>query len=397
MRRSNVIFQCTPRYQSSFNTWLATWLCCLPQFKIDVQESVTLSHLNQGTRFKQFPRAQKNDVRLVETGDHLFFHHKKLAIHNMMMCALYILFVDPTNKPIAEKVNNGRNETEAEKRYITRFSEETPANWARAITNDINCFAIQEGVVKEEHLSLFEQGIKNHLPGWELRGGTQFGLYFLVRKEYAKHYVINEKLSSELKKLNLDSRCFTLRGPKESVSNIHVPHSDPETNYKKIAHAILDDMINQLNPTRSAAVTLEITHIVSKDGHMKDGGTRRVSVDGITELTLSQGSNVISHKILGDFNLELDQRQKLDQTVFSEVQEKFAYSWVCNTVCKKLKYIAGLIIGGGVTLSTDFAAVDEAGAAATVLGRGAAFFTENAAPCLENAAAVGRNLLGGTL
>ena len=357
MRRSNLMTQNTARYQSSINNWLVTCLFRSPKFEMSVQDPITLSHGNQGTRFKGFP-TYPNDMRPIETGDHLFSYYKHFAFHNMMMRALYVLFIDPTNTPVAEKQKNGRNDTETTEQYIKRASEETPKNWAKVITDDTNCFAIEEGVVEAEHLPLFKKGIEKYLPGWELRGGTTFGLWFLVRKEYAEKYVIDNNLSSALKKLKLDSRCLTLVGPTEKVSNIHVPHSDPEINYKNIVRIILEDMVNQVNPKNSERITLDIAHIVSDQEHLKDGGTRRVSVSGITEFTLHCGDKIISHKILGDFNLALSKRQKLDQAAFSEIKEKFTVEWAFKTIAKNAKYIAGLFIGG-MTLTTDFAAMDE--------------------------------------
>lgn len=373
MRRSNLIFKNTPRYQPSFNTWILTCLFRTPLFQMDIQEPITLSHDNQGTRFTGFP-TYPNDTRPIETGDHLITLYQDKAIHNMMMMAIYILFIDPTNTPVAEKQNNGKKVTEKEKEYIERATEKTPRNWAKVLTDDINCFAIEEGVVEKEHLPLFKKGVEKHLPDWTLIGGTEFGLYFLARKKYAEQYVVDHQLSAELKKLKLDSRCLTLAGPTEKVSNIHVPHANPKKSYKNIVSIILKDMIDQLNPT-SDRVLLEITHIVSNKEHLKDGGTRRVSVSGITELTLRCGDKVVSHKILGDFNLELNERQKVDQAAFSELKEKFAFECAFKKISKNAKYIAGIFIGGGMTLSTDFAAIDEAGAiATTTLGRTTSFW-----------------------
>lgn len=373
MRRSNLLFKNPPRYHYSFKTWILTCLFRTPLFQINIQEPITLSYDNQGTRFAEFP-TYSNDIRPIETGDHLITFYQDKAIHNMMMMAIYILFIDPTNTPVAEKQNNGKNTAEKEQEYIERATEKTPKNWAKVITDDINCFAIEEGVVEKEHLPFFKKGIEKHLPDWKLIGGTEFGLYFLVRKKYAEQYVVDQKLSKKLKKFKLDMRCLTLTGPTEKVSNIHVPHTNPKTNYKNMVSIILNDMIDQLNPT-SDLVLLEITHIVSDKEHLKDGGTRRVSVSGITELTLRCGNTVISHKILGDFNLELRERQQLDQEAFSALSEKFTYEWAFKTISKNAKYIAGIFIGGTMTASTDFAAIDEAGAmATTILGSTTTFW-----------------------
>lgn len=360
------------------STWLLTCLLRLSKFEVKTLESTTLSHRNQGTRFKEFP-TYENDARPIETGDHLItlMHEKQKAFHNMLMWCTCTVFIDPTNKPVAEKKNNGLDHTETEQEYTERFSEKTPRNWALAITDDINCFAIQEGVVAPKHLPLFKKGIQKHLPDWELRGGTEFGLYFLVRKEYAKQYAIDHNLPLKLEGLKLNSRCLTLVGPTEKVSNIHVPHGKPETSYKKIMHVILEDMIDQLNPKKSERILFEIAHTVSDKEHLKDGKKRRTSVSGATEIIMRCGDKMISHTVLGDFNLELNERQKLDQAVFSEIKEKVVFEWAFKTITKNAKYIAGLFIGGSMTLSADFAAVDEAGVIATALGRkNIAFFAE---------------------
>lgn len=382
------MFKNTPHYQSFFKTWFITYLFRTPQFQMDIQEPIILSHHNQATRFKGFP-TYPNDTRPIETGDHLITLYQDKAFHNMMMMAIYILFIDPSNTPVAEKQNNGKKTTEEEEEYIVRATEETPKNWAKVITDDTNCFAIAEGVVKEKHLSLFKKGIEKHLPDWTLVGGTKFGLYFLVRKKYAEKYVIDNKLSETLKKLKLDSRCLTLTGPTEKVSNIHVPHADPEKSYKKIISVILNDMIDQLNLKSdcilSDRIVLKVTHIVSDKEHLKDGSKRLASVSGITEFTLHYNNKIISHQVLGDFNLELNERQKLDREAFSEIKEKFAFQWGFKTTSKNTKYIAGLFVGGGITLSTDFTAIDEASIIATTLGRtGHGFFAEKIASCWEN-------------
>lgn len=374
---SKVIARNTSR-QYAISTWLLTYLFRLPKFEMKIQEAIILSHSNQGTRFKGFS-TYPNDTRPIETGDHLMtlMKEKQKAFHNMLMWCTCTLFIDPTNKPIAEKKNNGLDHTETEQEYIERFSEKTPRNWALAITDDINCFAIQEGAVEEKHLLLFKKGIQKYLPDWELRGGTQFGLYFLVRKEYAEKYSVDHSLSLKLEKLKLDSRCLTLVGPTEKISNIHVPHGQPETSYKNIMRAILEDMIDQLNPKKSERILLEMVHTVSDKEHLKDGKKRRTSVSGATEIIIHCGDKVISHTVLGDFNLELNERQKLDQMVFLEIKEKFIFEWAFKTITKNAKYIAGLFIGGGMTLSADFAAVDEAGVIATAVGKKcASFFAE---------------------
>lgn len=407
LRRGNVSTSTghTRINQPNIVSWLLACTLGLP--RIQIKKPITLSHQNQATRFKEFTNAQ-NATRPVETGDHLISHYQQFIFHNMMMYCLYVLHIDNTNTPVTEKQNNGLRQAETEEDYITRFSEKTIRNWALAITNDINCFAIQEGVVKQNHIPIFKKAVQKNLAcsGWKLRGGTDFGLWFLVRKEYEKEYNLDTTLSAKLKAIKLDSRCLTLSGPTEKVSNIHVPHAEPEESYKKIVRAIFEDMLDQLDLQKSKRILLTVQHIDSENEHIKDGATRCVSVSGITEFTMHYGNKKVSHKVLGDFNLGLSDRQQLDQAVFSEIKEKFdqaifakmraTFDWTFKTIIKNTKYIAGLVIGGGLTISTDFAAADEAGIVAT-FGR-TAFFSEKMTPVLEKVntgLTVVKNLSGG--
>ncbi|GEM_PF-5188467 len=415
MRRTNIT-QWNDYITTIIGTFFGGLRACAPDSPtINVLPAITLCEKNQGTRFNQF-KTPRNRKHPIETGDHLIAWYCHFMFHNMMMHCSYALTADPKAKTDI-KQNNGLGKTETEQEYVTRFSDKTLKNWALAITPDIDCFTIQEGPVKQEHKDLFKKAIGDHLPGWTLRGGTEFGLWILVREKY-KYYVIDDKLSSKLKRLRLDSRCLTLAGPTEKVSNIHVPHIKAEKYYKPIVRLIIEDMIEQIDLQQSNEMLLEMQHIVSDNEHIKNSGTLLVSVSGITEFTLRYGDKTISHKILGDFNLKLSKRQQLDKEVFSAIEEelhkrgfsqkkcrinwvfnttvknaKSGINWVFNTTVKNAKKcIAGLCIGiggGGMTLLTDFAAVDEAGAVATVFGRNRAvgFFSDKSAALLESQAA----------